>query len=42
LDLFCHLVDAEPINFKSVVQDKKLKNAMDEEIKASYMDKNDT
>jgi hypothetical protein len=34
LTLYCHFTDCEPIDFEEVVKDEKLRNAMDEEIKA--------
>ena len=37
---FCLFADCEPIGFEEAVQDKKWRNAMDEEIKA--IEKNDT
>ena len=38
--LFCLFADYEPTGFEEVVQDKKWRNAMDEEIKA--IKRNDT
>uniref|UniRef100_A0A2N9JBE9 Integrase catalytic domain-containing protein n=1 Tax=Fagus sylvatica TaxID=28930 RepID=A0A2N9JBE9_FAGSY len=40
ITLFCLFADCEPTGFKEAVQDKKWRNAMDEEIKA--IKKNDT
>jgi hypothetical protein len=40
LNLFCHFADCEPIGFEKAVKDEKLRNAMDEEIKA--IEKNNT
>jgi hypothetical protein len=34
LNLFCHFANCEPIGFEETIKDEKLRNVMDEEIKA--------
>jgi hypothetical protein len=40
LTLYCHFTDCEQIGFEEAVKDEKLRNVMDEEIKA--IEKNTT
>ena len=40
MTLFCLFVDYEPVDFEEAVQDKRYRDAMDEEIKS--IEKNDT